>query len=693
MDSLWVSSPDNSSFATSLEGDFYRASATLTWMIVRSITSDCNTLDNKITALLQTLGGFVRDVREARSDVDAVSRELYSLQTVLDLLKEDACLFPPELAEHTPSIVEHCSYVADKLNALLSVINSSELTPMKKRTRWLQAGRSEAAGFRTSLEAHKAVIGFALDLVGATTIRDQASDSDPSKRNTFERRQISSDVVTDISRILIQMGQVHVRLPSEFERKDGIFSLHEYMGHLKSYAEIIIRNKEVEHEAETEVEHDPSIGGKESLGTSVGDGPDSAIDVDADHHYQFTMEEVQAQMYEELSTIEVVDETDFVSSRPPTPPPRNIGRLERLEATRNRMVSPFEEETDPPSIPYGVTTEISSSRKFGFAPSIRSVRPKGFGRLFSHFRNNSVTDIRPSTQSTNTSADATGEDKLGPVVSKPASRPPSIVRRNSRRLSASIMKMPWRGIEHVEELDEAGQPVSEAVFGVSLQASMRVAKGTSKTHHNGGGGSSRREFPLCMQKCCFFLKNEDAARAPDIFAEPGDLFRVAKLKEIFSTGPSYGEHVDWTHYSVYDCADLIMLYLSQLSKPLIPESIARKWISLSRQATLSGSHGTRLDQCIDFWEEALGGLRGPSRSLFKLLLNLWADVAAAEDINDMTAERLAGVVLKPLMHIHGGPNRTDYMLSLAFLIRKRTQYTELMNENRSAINRIDRAAW
>ncbi|KAI0165719.1 Rho GTPase activation protein [Xylariaceae sp. FL1272] len=692
MDSLWVSSPDTSSFAPSLEGDIYRASATLTWMIVRSITSDCNTLENKIAVLLQTLAGFVRHVREARSDIDAVSRELYSLQTVLDLLKEDACLFPPELAEHTPSIIEHCSYVADKLNALLSVVNNSDLTAQKKRTRWLQSGRSEAAGFRTSLEAHKAVIGFALDLVGATTIRDLSSDSDPAKRNTFERRQISSDVVTDISRILIQMGQVHARLPSEFEKKQGVFSLHEYMGHLKSYAEIVIRNKEVEHEAEMEIEHDPSVGGKESLETSDGENPDSAIDMDTDTdpHYQFTMEEVQAQMYEGLpTTVEVVDGIDCVPSRPPTPPPRNIERLERLEAARKIMVSPFEEETDPPSIPYGVTTEISSTRKF--APSIRSVRAKGFGRLFSHLRNRSVSDIRPPTPSTNSSAD-TGEDKLGPVMSKPPSRPPSIVRRSSRRLSASI-KIPWRGIEHVEELDEGGQPVSEAVFGVSLQASMRVAKGTSKTHHSGGGGSSRREFPLCMQKCCFFLKNEDAARAPDIFAEPGDMFRVAKLKEIFSTGPSYGEQLDWTHYTVYDCADLIMLYLLQLSKPLIPESIARKWISLSRQATLSGSHATRLDQCIDFWEEALGGLRGPSRSLFKLLLNLWADVAAAEDHNDMTAERLAGVVLKPLMHIQSGTYRTDYMLSLAFLIRKRTQYTELMNENRSAINRIDRAAW
>ncbi|KAJ8125384.1 hypothetical protein O1611_g8255 [Lasiodiplodia mahajangana] len=195
-----------------------------------------------------------------------------------------------------------------------------------------------------------------------------------------------------------------------------------------------------------------------------------------------------------------------------------------------------------------------------------------------------------------------------------------------------------------------------------------------------------------MQKCCFFLKNE-GVMAPDLFAEPGDIFRVAKLKEIFSMGPTYGEDVDFASYTVYDAADLIMLYLSQLPRPLIPESLAKRWISLSRQATLSGSHATRLDQCIDFWEEALSGLRGPSRSLFKLLLNLWADVAAAEEQNDMTAERLSDVVLKPLMHISSAQYKTDYMLSLAFLIRKRAEYTELLADNRSAVKRISRAAW
>jgi hypothetical protein len=108
--------------------------------------------------------------------------------------------------------------------------------------------------------------------------------------------------------------------------------------------------------------------------------------------------------------------------------------------------------------------------------------------------------------------------------------------------------------------------------------------------------------------------------------------------------------------------------------------VARRWISLSRQATVTG--GSRLDQCIDFWEEALSGVRGPARNLLKLLLNLWGDVAEAADRNDMTAERLAGMVLQPLMHSPTRTYTTDYMLGLAFLIRKRSEYLALMQGNK-----------
>ncbi|KAI1126178.1 Rho GTPase activation protein [Nemania abortiva] len=685
MDSMWVSSPENSPTCDH-DRTYFRASATLTWMIERSITAECTALDNRIAKLLATLTGFVRHVREARSDVDAVSRELHSLQTVLTLLKEDATLFPPELAQHTPAIIEHCSYVIDRLDESLQAFDSPELSKQGKRTQWLDVGRTEAASFRATLEAHKTAIGLALDLVGATTIRDLTSDTKPDKRTTIQRHQVDSEVLTDISRILIQMGQLCIRLPGEFEKSRSHFSLHEYMGCLKLYAETIIRHKEAEHEAESQVkpkrETEPGafLGEKQMFGAYVGDAPDNAIDIDVEPSDSVLASRMEDRADGEILAVdETIDPSVCIPSRAPTPPPKD---LKRLELARRKMTSPFENEPDSTADPYGVITEISSGGR-KLAPSITSNRSKGFVRLFSPFKG-SGPEIRPPTQSTSSSTSAPAD-----VIPATPVAQASLVRRGSRRFSLSIKKLPlW----NTEQLEEIAGPESKAVFGVSLQRSMQVSKGVSKLHHGNNGGSSRREFPLCMQKCCFFLKNEGVT-APDIFAGPGDIFRVSKLKEIFSMGPTYGEDVDFASYTVYDAADLIMLYLSQLPRPLIPESLAKRWISLSRQATLSGSHATRLDQCIDFWEEALSGLRGPSRSLFKLLLNLWADVAMAEEENDMTAERLADVVLKPLMHVSSVHYKTDYMLSLAFLIRKRAEYTELLADNRSAVKRISRAAW
>lgn len=542
-----------------------------------------------------------------------------------------------------------------------------------------------------------------LKVIARTTMPDLTSNSEDENKTSRQRQQVSSEVMTDISRILIEMDQLRTRLPVEFD-KTPRFCLHDYMGYMKLFAERIIRCQETEHELDLQTqewEQDvgqlgaPS-GEKHMFGGYMSNAPDSAIDVDSEPFNSPSVGRVHSspsvgRVHSIIEEEDVpVDNVMDIPSRAPTPPPRDA---KRLEVARPRMAPPIEDTVDFLAIPYGFVTEVTSNGH-KFAPSIASSRRKGFGRFFHAFKS-SVPESRPSTQSTSSSTSvAVDAGSINPVDAGPinpvahASRPER-ASRSSHRLSMSInKKLPW----NAEPLQEVDGPELRAVFGVTLQRSMQVAKGSSKTHHSGNGGSSRRDFPLCIQKCCFFLKNEGVL-SPGLFAEPGDIFRISKLKEIFSKGPKYGEDINWAGYTAYDAADLIMLYLSQLPRPLIPESLAKRWISLSRQATLSGSHATRLDQCMDFWEEALSGLRGPSRSVFKLLLNLWADVAAGEEENDMTAERLAGVVLKPLTHISSTKYRTDYMLSLAFLIRRRIEYNELLTDNQSAMKRISRAAW
>jgi hypothetical protein len=56
------------------------------------------------------LNAFVKDVRDARHDLDSVKMELSSLQTVLEVIAEDASneevTFPPLLTKQLPGIVE-----------------------------------------------------------------------------------------------------------------------------------------------------------------------------------------------------------------------------------------------------------------------------------------------------------------------------------------------------------------------------------------------------------------------------------------------------------------------------------------------------------------------------------------------------------------------------------------------------------
>ncbi|KAK5633416.1 hypothetical protein RRF57_009130 [Xylaria bambusicola] len=147
MDSVWVSSENSPTFEI-------------------SITADCVALHGNIIQLLSALTSFVRNVREARSDIDAVSRELHSLQTVLELLEEDADLSPPDLVERTVVVVKHCSSILDKVEASITILNDPGLSKQQKRAQWLNSGVSEISDFRATLEAHRIALGLALDLIG-----------------------------------------------------------------------------------------------------------------------------------------------------------------------------------------------------------------------------------------------------------------------------------------------------------------------------------------------------------------------------------------------------------------------------------------------------------------------------------------------------------------------------------------------
>ncbi|EAQ93888.1 hypothetical protein CHGG_02123 [Chaetomium globosum CBS 148.51] len=236
-----------------------------------------------------------------------------------------------------------------------------------------------------------------------------------------------------------------------------------------------------------------------------------------------------------------------------------------------------------------------------------------------------------------------------------------ILRRSGSKFSTTFRGFGLRR-PSLRTVDDEPEPQADAVFGVPLVKSIQVAKGVASTRHGSGGSSARatREYPLSVLRCVYHIR-DCGLEIPHIFGLSGDRVRLAQLKEVFnSADTSYGKELDWNRFTIHEAADLILVFLSELPKPIIPESVGKRWISLSRQATIGGA---RLDQGLDFWEEAMMGIHGAARALFKLLVGLWGDIADAADANMMTAERLAGRVIRPLMHTAAARRETRFSCS------------------------------
>lgn len=130
-----------------------------------SITTGCIALAGTITKVSVSINSFVRTARDARSDLDSVSRELGSLQTVLELLAEDTQeaprAIPANLEKQICGIVSNCSRVVENVDKSIQKHKVGKMGSV----RWAWSGKEEMATFRLLLESHKSSLELALDMV------------------------------------------------------------------------------------------------------------------------------------------------------------------------------------------------------------------------------------------------------------------------------------------------------------------------------------------------------------------------------------------------------------------------------------------------------------------------------------------------------------------------------------------------
>lgn len=131
----------------------------------RAIHTSCVAASHAITKTAPALRSFIREVREARAELDAVLAELQSLEGVLDALKDDAAAFPLDLARRTPPLLEHGTSIVQQIEGYMHVCNGLGLTKRDKKFRWM-AIRGDMDKLRLTLEGYKSMLALVTDLIG-----------------------------------------------------------------------------------------------------------------------------------------------------------------------------------------------------------------------------------------------------------------------------------------------------------------------------------------------------------------------------------------------------------------------------------------------------------------------------------------------------------------------------------------------
>ncbi|KAH6633825.1 hypothetical protein B0J18DRAFT_23 [Chaetomium sp. MPI-SDFR-AT-0129] len=669
------------------------------------VTAACCAASDAIARTSLAINQFVREVREARPEFDGISAELHSLDGVLDLLGYDAAHIPFAIAVSTPTVLGTCVTLITELEGCVSLLNQADGGRAEKKSRW-QASRGHIEKLRWTLSEYKLVLGLATDFVGVM----KAQTSEQGDRGLLDEHQLDppSGVDVDDNELAVVSSQIH-QAARDLERgrqqSVALARLGQYLGILQAEAQM------------SSPPPKPQSFRRPHRSSSMGGPPDSAIDVsydDRDDRESAFLSLSKLEIPPSSASINSAEDTraadldDFVGelnempiATPPLPA-RSASRMSSRTGGSRRRPSAVDGQsprvTSPtsPSWQYPASTSPFAWDSRGSGPHDRYFTPVTELPEPSEDSGSSVSAPSLSSRSHSRRSSIIGQtlhsiwEHPRADVPTPTSRPttasgrdtPQIDQANLLRRGSSKLTTTFRGFgfkrSALNTVADEAKSDATGVFGTPLAKSIQVAKGIASARHGSGEGSSRgtREYPLSVLRCVYYIR-DCGVQTPRLFGLEGDSARVEQLKSIFSApSTSYGKDLDWAHFTVHDAADLILLFLTELPQPVVSESVAKRWISMSRQATIRSA---RLDQGLDFWEEAMMGIRGPGRSLFKLLLGLWGDVAEAASTNEMTAERIAARVVKPLMHAESSRRYTDYLLGLSFLIRKRAEYNIAAN--------------
>jgi len=238
-----------------------------------SITISCITLITSIVKVSLQINGFIREVRDARGDLDAVSRELLSLKTVLEMLSEDADKgkgFPESLLKQISGILTNCGGVVEQIQVSLEKYGGGGI---RRGVKWSISGREDMNKLRLTLEAHKTALDIALDMITLTIAREIKMDTErlrddttqirtdtagikddtaklrndatEIKDNTSNLRNDTTGIKDDTAQILAEIARLQARLSQDHLVGSGSgFALQRYLDSFTEYAETTYAHSE-----------------------------------------------------------------------------------------------------------------------------------------------------------------------------------------------------------------------------------------------------------------------------------------------------------------------------------------------------------------------------------------------------------------------------------------------------------------
>ncbi|EEU41994.1 uncharacterized protein NECHADRAFT_86134 [Fusarium vanettenii 77-13-4] len=181
-----------------------------------SIAAGCASLVSTIGTLSLSIQGFVRTCREARQDLDKVSRELQSLQLVLRLIEDDATKeenpLSQDIGQHVLIIVLNCNSVILEIENCIAQYGQKRL---KAKVTWATGGQGDVEKLRKGLEAHKSSLELALIVHSLALTKDIKADTTEIRNDTTTIKENTEQILQQIVRLEAQLPK-DVATPNDY---------------------------------------------------------------------------------------------------------------------------------------------------------------------------------------------------------------------------------------------------------------------------------------------------------------------------------------------------------------------------------------------------------------------------------------------------------------------------------------------